>query len=158
MVAYSLVSLPLFGSMQGTSTSCAWLMSTSGQKCTITFLCIDPLLFAKFPLLASAPNSKWSAPSRTAQWANSCTAAADDLPVLESWRSFVHRADWLWDPFGKGLWISFSMSFCHPLNLLAAGSMGSFVKNPGALPNPFHNGPTLLTRVGQELDQPSWQE
>ena len=74
MVASSVVSLPVFGSMQGTSASCAWLMSTWGQKWTITSLCIDPLLFPKFPPLASAPNSAWSAPSRTAHWANSCTA------------------------------------------------------------------------------------
>ena len=92
MVAYSVVSLPLCGSVQLTSTSCAWLMSTWWQKWAMRSLCIDPFLFPKFPLLASAPTSAWSAPSRTAQWANSCTAVADNLPVLQSWRGFVHKA------------------------------------------------------------------
>ena len=161
MVAYSVVSLPLFGSMQETSTSCAWLMSTWGQKCTIRSLCIDPLLFPKFPLLASAPNSTWSAPSRTAQWANSCTAAARTTCLcskaggalyteLIGFETLLTRAYGFLSPcLSAILLISWQLV---PWDLLSRTQVHLY---PTLL---TRVGPTLLTRVGQELDQPFWQE
>ena len=130
MVAYSVVSLPLFGSMQETSASCAWLMSTWGQKCTIRSLCIDPLLFPKFPLLGSAPNSTWSAPSRTAQWANSFgfeTLLARAYGFLSPCLSAILLISWQLVP-----WDLLSRTQVHYPTLLT------------------RVGPTLLTRVGQK--------
>lgn len=157
MVAYSVVSLPLFGSMQETSTSCAWLMSTWGQNapsgpCVLTPYCSQSFHFWQvLPTPNGQPHQGLHSGPILAQLQQTtclCSKAEGALYTeLIGFETLLARAY---------IWISFSMSFCHPLNLLAAGSMGSFVKNPGALyPTLLTRvGPTLLTRVGQELDQP----